>query len=71
LLAALLVFNELPLAVISDGKRHLCQRLAHLTQPQHREMVNRLATTSQLSDANLTAAGLKITPLNAAVPDAV
>lgn len=66
--AALLAAGELPLAVESDGERYLYQRLAHLTQQL--ETVNRLAAAGELPDASLTAAGLKITPLDAAVPDA-
>ena len=66
--AALLAAGELPLAVEPDGERYLHQRLAHLTQQL--ETVNRLAAAGKLPDASLTAAGLKITPLDAAVPDA-
>ena len=50
-----------------NGERYLKQRLAHLTQQL--ETVNRL-DAGGLSNASLTAAGLKITPLNAAVPNA-
>ncbi|GAA4043537.1 hypothetical protein GCM10022409_31930 [Hymenobacter glaciei] len=66
--AALLQAGELLLAVEPNGERYLQQRLAHLTQQL--ETVNRLAAAGGLSDASLTAAGLKITPLSAAVPDA-
>ncbi|WP_460581707.1 Tn3 family transposase, partial [Hymenobacter luteus] len=65
--AALLQAGELPLAVEPDGEQYLQQRLAQLTQQL--EMVNRLAAAGELPDASLTAAGLKITPLDAAVPD--
>lgn len=66
--AALLEAGELPLAVEPNGERYLQQRLAHLTQQL--ETVNRLAAAGELPDASLTAAGLKITPLDAAVPEA-
>ncbi|GAA4367485.1 Tn3-like element ISPa38 family transposase [Hymenobacter saemangeumensis] len=66
--AALLEAGELPLAVEADGEHYLRQRLAHLTQQL--ETVNRLAAAGELPDASLTAAGLKITPLDAAVPEA-
>ena len=66
--AALLQVGELPLAVETNGERYLQQRLAHLTQQL--ETVNRLAAAGELPDASLTAAGLKITPLDAAVPEA-
>lgn len=66
--AALLEAGELPLAVEADGEYYLRQRLAHLTQQL--ETVNGLAAAGELPDASLTAAGLKITPLDAAVPEA-
>ena len=66
--AALLQAGGLPLAVEPSGEAYLQQRLAHLTQQL--ETVNRLAAAGELPDASLTAAGLKITPLDAAVPDA-
>ena len=66
--AALFKAGELPLAVEPNGERYLHQRLAHLTQQL--ETVNHLAAAGELPDASLTTAGLKITPLNAAVPDA-
>lgn len=66
--AAQLEAGELPLAVEPSGERYLQQRLEHLTQQL--ETVNRLAAAGELPDASLTAAGLKITPLDAAVPDA-
>ena len=66
--AALLEAGELPLAVEADGEHYLRQRLAHLTQQLG--TVNDLAAAGELPDASLTAAGLKITPLDAAVPEA-
>ena len=66
--AALLQAGELPLAVEPNGERYLQQRLAHLTQQL--ETVNRLTAAGELPNASLTAAGLKITPPDAAVPDA-
>ena len=66
--AALLQAGELPLAVEPNGERYLHQRLAHLTQQL--ETVNRLAAAGELPAASRTAAGLKITPLDAAVPAA-
>lgn len=66
--AALLQAGELPLAVEPNGEWYLQQRLAHLTQQL--ETVNRLAAAGELPDSSLTAAGLKITPLDAAVPEA-
>ncbi|WP_035564450.1 Tn3 family transposase [Hymenobacter sp. IS2118] len=66
--AALLEAGQLPLAVEADGEHYLRQRLAHLTLQL--ETVNQLAAAGELPDASLTAAGLKITPLDAAVPGA-
>ena len=60
--------GELPLAVEPNGEAYLQQRLTLLTEQL--ATVNRLATAGELPDASLTAAGLKITPLDAAVPDA-
>ncbi len=62
----LLQAGELPLTVDPNGEQYLAQRLAQLTQQLER--VNRLAAAGELPDASLTAAGLKITPLDAAVP---
>jgi len=66
--SALLQANELPLTIAPTGEQYLDQRLAQLTQQL--TLVNRLAAAGELPDASLTAAGLKITPLEAAVPDA-
>jgi hypothetical protein len=65
---ALLQANELPLTIEVNGEQCLSQRLAQLAQQLL--VVNQLAAAGQLPDASLTAAGLKITPLDAAVPDA-
>ncbi|UOQ69922.1 Tn3 family transposase [Hymenobacter volaticus] len=65
--AALLAAGVLPLAVEANGEHYLRQRLAHLTQQL--ETINRLAAAGELPDASLTAAVLKITPLDAAVPE--
>ena len=59
--------GELPLAVVTDCNRYLDERLALLTQQL--EVTHRLATANALPDAILTESGLKITPLDAAVPD--
>jgi len=66
--AALLRAGELPLAVDPNGEDYLHQRLALLAQQL--ETVNRLADSGELPDVSLTAAGLKITPLDDAVPPA-
>lgn len=65
---ALLQAHELPLPIESNGEHYLGQRLNYLTQQLER--VNQLAAAGELPDASLTAAGLKITPLDAAVPPA-
>lgn len=65
--AALKHAGDLPLAVATDCDRYLDARLALLTEQL--DMTNRLAAANALPDAILTASGLRITPLNAAVPD--
>jgi TnpA family transposase len=59
--------RELGLAVETDGDRYLEARLAVL----ERELatVERLAAANELPDASITSTGLKITPLDNAVPD--
>jgi TnpA family transposase len=66
--AAMKRASGLPLAVDTDCDRYLHDRLGLL---EHQlATVNRLAAANDLPDAIITASGLKITPLEAAVPDA-
>ncbi|HRF74657.1 MAG: Transposase, TnpA family [Candidatus Accumulibacter phosphatis] len=60
--------SELPLAVATDCDQYLHDRL--LLLEQQLATVNRMAAANDLPDAIITASGLKITPLDAAVPDA-
>lgn len=64
--ATLQLANELPLSVATDCDRYLHGRL--LLLKQQLETANRLAATNDLPDAIITESGLKITPLDAAVP---
>jgi TnpA family transposase len=66
--AALRQANALPLAVATDGERYLQGRVELLEQQL--ATVNRLAQTNDLPEASITPSGLKITPLEAAVPEA-
>ena len=66
--AALKLASDLPLAVAADCDEYLHDRL--LLLEQQLETVNRRATDNGLPDAIITESGLKITPLDAAVPDA-
>lgn len=67
--ATLKLASELPLAVATDCDQYLHDRL-ELLEAQL-ATVNRMAATNDLPDAIITtASGLKITPLDAAVPDA-
>jgi len=59
--------NELPLAVATDCDQYLHDRLELLEQQL--ATVNRMAAANDLPDAIITESGLKITPLDAAVPD--
>ncbi|HGV5148483.1 TPA: Tn3 family transposase, partial [Klebsiella variicola] len=59
--------SELPLAVATDCNRYLNDRLTLLETQL--ATVNRMATANELPDAIITESGLKITPLDAAVPD--
>uniref|UniRef100_UPI001330C044 Tn3 family transposase n=1 Tax=Klebsiella pneumoniae TaxID=573 RepID=UPI001330C044 len=59
--------NELPLAVATDCDQYLHDRLALLEQQL--ATVNRMAAANDLPDAIITESGLKITPLDAAVPE--
>lgn len=66
--AALKNAGELPLIVATDCNQYLRDRL--LLLEQQLEMVNQMARDNALPDAAITESGLKITPLDAAVPDA-
>ena len=67
--AAMKLASELPLAVDTDCEQYLQGRLSLLEQQL--ATVNRLAAANELPDAIITSAsGLKVTPLDAAVPDA-
>ncbi|WP_189354838.1 Tn3 family transposase, partial [Vogesella fluminis] len=59
--------NELPIAINTDCDQYLHDRLTLLEQQLTK--VNRLALANELPDAIITESGLKITPLDAAVPD--
>ena len=65
--AALKTASELPLAVATDCDHYLHDRLSRLEAEL--AMANRMASSNDLPDAIITESGLKITPLNAAVPD--
>lgn len=56
------------MAVATDCDQYLHHRLSLLEQQL--TMVNRVAAANDLPDAIITASGLKITPLDAAVPEA-
>ncbi len=59
--------NHLPLAVATDSEQYLNERLTLLETQL--TTVNRMAQANELPDAIITASGLKITPLDAVVPD--
>ncbi|HCO1360989.1 TPA: Tn3 family transposase [Escherichia coli] len=59
--------NELPIAINTDCEQYLQDRLTLLEQQLTK--VNCLALANELPDAIITGSGLKITPLDAAVPD--
>lgn len=65
--ASLKQANELPLAVAADCEQYLNERLTQLETQL--ATVNRMAQANELPDAIITASGLKITPLDAVVPD--
>lgn len=65
--SALKQFGTLPLAVATDCDQYLHDRL--LLLEQQLATVNRMAQANDLPDAIVTETGLKITPLDAAVPD--
>ena len=66
--ATLKLASELPLAVATDCDQYLHERLSLLEQQL--ATVNRMAAANGLPDAIITESGLKITPLDAAVPEA-
>ncbi len=66
--ASLKQASELPLAVATDCDQYLHDRLTLLETQL--ATVNRMAAANELPDAIITESGLKITPLDAAVPDA-
>ena len=66
--SALKLANELPLAITSDCDQYLHDRI--LLLEQQLSTVNRMASANNLPDAIITASGLKITPLDAVLPDA-
>ncbi|KWZ58309.1 hypothetical protein WK57_17415 [Burkholderia ubonensis] len=59
--------NLLPLPITTDCEQYLLERQQLLEQ--RLETVNRLAAANDLPDAIITDSGLKITPLDAVVPD--
>ena len=66
--ASMKLASELPLAVATDCDKYLHDRL--LLLEEQLATVNRMAAANDLPDAIITESGLKITPLDAAVPDA-
>jgi TnpA family transposase len=65
---ALRQMARLPVAARPDAERYLADRLA--TLDEQLVTVNRLARTDDLPDALLTSTGLKLSPLEAIVPEA-
>ncbi|MFW9620770.1 MAG: Tn3 family transposase, partial [Macromonas sp.] len=65
--ASLRQSSELPLAVATNCEQYLHERLTLLESQL--ATVNRMAAANELPDAILTESGLKITPLDAAVPE--
>ena len=66
--ASMKLASALPLAVTTDCDTYLQGRL--LLLEKQLALANRMATANNLPDAIITDSGLKITPLDAAVPDA-
>jgi TnpA family transposase len=66
--AAMQKSNVLPIAINANGEEYLRERLQLLDD--RLALVNRMAKANDLPDAVITESGLKITPLNAVVPDA-
>ena len=65
--ATMKLASELPLAVTTDCDQYLHDRL--LLLERQLATVNRMAAANDLPDAIITESGLKITPLDAAVPE--
>lgn len=59
--------SELPLAVTTDCDQYINERLEILEKQLTR--VNRIAAANSLPDAIITESGLKITPIDSAVPE--
>jgi TnpA family transposase len=59
--------NELPLAIETDCYKYLHDRI--LLLEQQLTVTNRLASSNDLPDAIITESGLKVTPLDAVLPD--
>ena len=66
--AALKLTNNLPLPVETDCDQYLNNRLTQLEQQL--EVANSMAASNDLPEAIITTSGLKITPLDAVIPDA-
>ena len=66
--AALKLANNLPLPVETDCDQYLNNRLTQLEQQL--EVANSMAASNDLPEAIITTSGLKITPLDAVMPDA-
>jgi TnpA family transposase len=60
--------RQLPLAVHTNSDQYLCERVELLGDQL--ATVNRMALANDLPDAIITESGLKITPLDAVLPDA-
>jgi TnpA family transposase len=60
--------NDLPLAIETDCDQYLHDRI--LLLEQQLKITNRLASSNDLPDAIITESGLKVTPLDAVLPDA-
>jgi hypothetical protein len=66
--AELKSYSSLPLPVVTDCDQYLNERREQLERQL--AIVNRMAAANDLPDAIITESGLKITPLDALVPDA-
>jgi TnpA family transposase len=64
---ALKTTKTLPLAINTECNQYLHDRV--LLMEEQLKQVNKLASTNDLPDAIITASGLKVTPLDAAVPE--